>query len=106
MRSSPSTHARRHATLATAMTFKAHVRDGRILLDEPTDLPDGAEVELETVGAWDELSDDGRREVEDALAASEEDLAAGRFVSAEELLTKLARRIFVTWRCGLWVARS
>jgi hypothetical protein len=71
------------------MTFKAHVRDGRILLDEPTDLPDGAEVELETVGAWDELSDDGRRAVEEALAASEEDLAAGRFVSAEELLTKL-----------------
>ncbi len=72
------------------MTFKAQVRNGRIFLDEPTDLPDGVEVELETVEAWDdELSDDDRRQLEMALAASEDDFAAGRFVSAETLLTKL-----------------
>jgi hypothetical protein len=69
------------------MTFRAHVRNGRIFLDEPTDLPDGAEVELETVE--DDLSEHARRQIEQALAVSEEDFAAGRFVSTDELLTKL-----------------
>ena len=26
--------------------YKAHVRNGRLLLDEPTDLPEGTEVDL------------------------------------------------------------
>lgn len=69
------------------MTFRAHVRNGRIFLDEPTDLPDGAEVELTAVE--DDLPDCARQQIEQALAASEEDFAAGRFVSADELLTKL-----------------
>lgn len=29
--------------------LKAHVKNGRLLLDEPTDLPDGSEVELTLV---------------------------------------------------------
>lgn len=28
------------------MTLRAHVKNGRLVLDEPTTLPEGAEVEL------------------------------------------------------------
>ena len=31
------------------MTLKAQVREGRLVLDEPTDLPEGTEVELTLV---------------------------------------------------------
>ena len=33
------------------MTFRARVKNGRLTLDEPTDLPDGAEIELQPVPA-------------------------------------------------------
>lgn len=87
-RSKPSTSPQRRAKMVIAMTFKAHVRNGRILLDEPTDLPDGAEVELAPVEG-DDLDDDERQQLEEALAASDADFAEGRFVTAEELLAKL-----------------
>jgi hypothetical protein len=47
------------------MPFKAHVRNGRLVLDAPTDLPDGAEVELVPV---DEMIEAERRSLEQALA--------------------------------------
>jgi hypothetical protein len=34
------------ATAGIALTIKARVREGRLVLDEPTDLPDGTEIEL------------------------------------------------------------
>jgi len=34
------------ASFPTMQPLKAHVRNGRLLLDEPTDLPDGDVVEL------------------------------------------------------------
>jgi hypothetical protein len=71
------------------MTFKAHVRNGRILLDEPTDLPEGAEVELAPV--VERLDDDERRRLEQALAESDADVAAGRVQPADEVLAELRR---------------
>ena len=73
------------------MTFKAHVRNGRILLDEPTDLPDGAEVELTPVADRDDLNDEERRRLADAIAESEEDIKAGRVYPAEDVLAELRR---------------
>lgn len=32
-----------------AMTFRARVKNGRLTLDEPTDLPEGSELELQPV---------------------------------------------------------
>jgi hypothetical protein len=40
--------------------LKAHVRNGRLVLDEPTDLPEGTEVELVVADSWDDLDDDDR----------------------------------------------
>lgn len=71
------------------MTFKAHVRNGRITLDEPTNLPDGTEVALEEVA---ELDDDERERLAAAIAESDEDIRAGRVRDAFEVIDELRRR--------------
>ncbi|MGA9523265.1 MAG: hypothetical protein WBV82_17490 [Myxococcaceae bacterium] len=72
--------------------LKAQVRDGHLVLNEPTDLPEGAEVELIPVDGWDDLDEKDRRQLHAALEASEEDVAQGRVRPAEELLAELRRR--------------
>ena len=74
------------------VTWKAHVREGRLRLDEPTDLPEGAEVELVQADGWDDLDDEDRARLHEALAASQEDRAAGRVVGADEVLARLRER--------------
>ncbi len=71
--------------------LKAHVRKGRLVLDEPTDLPDGTQVELVPADSWDGLDDEDRLRLHEALERSEADLRAGRVVSADELLAELRR---------------
>ena len=61
---------------------------GRIHVDEPTDLPEGTELELLVV---DELDDDERARLHAALRASEEEFAAGKSVSADDFLAQLRR---------------
>lgn len=52
-------------------TFKAVVRDGRLVLDEPTDFPEGEVVYLQQIDAADvgegELSADEREDLFNAL---------------------------------------
>lgn len=69
--------------------LRARVRNGRLVLDEPTDLPEGAEVELMPV---DELDDDEREELHRALRESVAQMRAGQLVDAEELISKLRSR--------------
>jgi len=40
--------------------LRARVRGGRLLLDEPVELPDGTEVELRLVDKGDNLDDEDR----------------------------------------------
>ena len=68
------------------MTFKARVHNGRLVLDAPTDLPEGAVVELVLV---DEMSDEEREELEGALAEADDDVKAGRVYTAAEVLDAL-----------------
>jgi hypothetical protein len=51
------------------LVLKAHVRNGRLLLDEPTDLPEGDVVHLQQVdAATDEgMSDEEREDLLQAL---------------------------------------
>ncbi|MBI4511032.1 MAG: hypothetical protein HY698_15470 [Deltaproteobacteria bacterium] len=77
--------------------MKARVQNGRLVLDEPTNMPDGTEVEVVLVDG-DDLDDDDRARLHAALAESEEDFAAGRFRDAEEVLADLRRRHGC--RCG------
>ena len=50
--------------------LKARVQNGRLLLDEPTDLPDGMVVELVADDDGDDLTKQERRALHDALSAS------------------------------------
>ncbi len=66
--------------------LKAHVKDGRIVLDEPTDLPEGAEVELIVIG--DELTSEERAELYASLERALDDSEAGRGMDAWAFLAE------------------
>ena len=82
-------HRRRALCLLTMMPLRARVKNGRLLLDEPTDLPDGTEVDLAVVD--DDLDDDDRAALHAALEASEEDFSAGKGIPAAEVIAGLRR---------------
>jgi hypothetical protein len=71
------------------MTLKARVKAGRLVIDEPTDLPEGTEVELLPLDPGDWLDDDDRAALHRALSDSDEDVKAGRLVDAGVILRQL-----------------
>jgi hypothetical protein len=71
------------------MTVKAHVHKGRLILDEPTQLPEGTVVDLLPLDPGDWLDPADRAALHQALVASQEDVAAGRLIDAEEVLREL-----------------
>jgi hypothetical protein len=79
------------ATL-TLMTIKARVRAGRLVVDEPTTLPEGTELELLPLDPGDWLDDADRAALHAALAQSQADVAAGRLVDAADVLRDLRSR--------------
>jgi hypothetical protein len=74
------------------MTIKAKVRAGRLVVDEPTTLPEGTEVELLPLDPGDWLDDADRAALHEALAQSEADVAAGRLVDATDVIKHLRGR--------------
>lgn len=74
------------------MTVKATVRSGRLVVDEPTTLPDGTEVELLPLDPGDWLDDADRAALHRALAQSEADVAANRLVDAADVVKALRGR--------------
>lgn len=74
------------------MTITARVRAGRLVLDEPTDLPEGAEVELLPLDPGDWLDDTERAALHQALRESDVDVAENRLVDADEILRELRSR--------------
>lgn len=71
--------------------FKAHVHNGRLVLDEPTELPEGTEVSL-TVTDEDELDDDERARLHESLRRSMAQAKAGQFIDADQVIGKLLAR--------------
>ena len=74
------------------MTIKACVRAGRLVLDEPTELPEGAEVELLPLDPGDWLDETDRAALHQALRESDADVDAGRLIDAEVVLRELRSR--------------
>jgi hypothetical protein len=64
--------------------LKVQAKNGRLVLDEPTDLPDGAEVEVVVID--DELTTEERAELHASLDRALDDSEAGRRVDAGEYL--------------------
>ena len=74
------------------MTITARVRAGRLLVDEPSELPDGTEVELLPLDPGDWLDEADRAALHDALRQSDADVATGNLIDAAEILQELRRR--------------
>lgn len=71
------------------MTLRARVKNGRLVVDEPTDLPEGAEVELAVLG--DDLDHEDRERLHSALDAADDELRAGKGLPGEPILAALRR---------------
>lgn len=71
--------------------LKAHVRGGRLVLDEPTDLPEGSEVELVPLED-EELDPEERARLDAALERSIAQAKAGQVVDADTVIKKLLSR--------------
>lgn len=74
--------------MSTAL--KARVRAGRLILDEPTTLPEGSEVSL-FIDPIDDLDEDKRRELDAILDESLAEASAGQVVSNEEAFRSMER---------------
>lgn len=71
--------------------LRAHVRNGKIVLDEPTDLPEGAVVEV-LLPESGSLTAKERAELEAEIEASAEEFERGDFVDAHAFALKLAAK--------------
>jgi hypothetical protein len=71
--------------------LKAHVMGGRVVLDEPTDLPDGPEIEL-TVVEDDDFEPEERARLDAALDSGIAAARAGDLVDADEVIRELLAR--------------
>jgi hypothetical protein len=71
------------------MTIKARVHAGRLVVDEPTTLPEGTEVDLLPLDPGDWLDEVDRKALHAALEESHQDVAADRLVDAADVLKSL-----------------
>jgi len=72
--------------------LRARVEKGRLILDEPTTLPEGTVVDLVADDEGDNLTDEERRALHAALAAAWESAQAGKVRPASEILDELRGR--------------
>ena len=71
--------------------FRARVQKGRLVLDEPTSLPEGTVIELVADDEGDDLTATERRALHEALEDSHESAKAGRLRTAATVLDELRR---------------
>lgn len=83
------TQAEVGAILAAMLPLRARVINGRLVLNEPTTLPEGAEIELAFVE--DDLDDVERARLHEALDAADDELRAGKWISGTQLVAALRR---------------
>ncbi len=72
--------------------IQARVEKGRLVLDEPTTLPEGTTIDLVADDDGDDLTDEERRALHDALASSWRSAEAGQSRPATEILDELRRQ--------------
>jgi hypothetical protein len=78
--------------------LKAHVRKGRLVLDEPTDLPEGEVVELipldEVISTdGDDLDDEERAALHRSIDESIEDEQAGNVEDLSKIIAELRAQL-------------
>jgi hypothetical protein len=75
------------------MSLRARVENGRLQLDEPTDLPDGTEVDLVADDEGDDLSDREREALHEALLKPSASALAGDLRPAAAIIEELRRSV-------------
>jgi hypothetical protein len=75
--------------LAPMLPLRARVTNGRLVLDEPTTLPEGTEVELALVD--EDLDEEDRSRLHDELDAADDELRAGKGIPGKQLIAALRR---------------
>lgn len=74
------------------LTLKAKVHSGRLVMDEPVDLPEGTEVELVPAEDADSLSVEDRARLHAALERSAAQFRDGQGIAADEALRRIGKR--------------
>ena len=76
------------------MTYalKARVHDGRLVMNEPVDLPEGTEVELVPAPEDDTLDEENRARLHAALGRSSAQFQTGQGILANDVLMALETR--------------
>jgi hypothetical protein len=72
--------------------LKAEVRDGRLVLDVPSDLPDGTILELIVADEGDDLDEDERAALHEAIDGALAEARAGMGRSADDVIKGLRAR--------------
>jgi hypothetical protein len=78
--------------LETMQPFRAHVKNGRLVMDEPTDLPDGTELTLTLADEGDDLDDEERARLHESLRRGIAQAQAGQLVDADVVIGRLLAR--------------
>jgi hypothetical protein len=74
------------------MVLRAQVRNGHLVLDEPTSLPEGTVLDLVVDDEGDNLDDEERAALHSDLAAAWESVRQGRVRPATDILNELRSR--------------
>ncbi|MBI5480275.1 MAG: hypothetical protein HY906_15530 [Deltaproteobacteria bacterium] len=72
--------------------LKARVQNGRLVMDVPTEFPEGTEFDLVIADEDDELDPDERAALDASLEKGRQQAEAGRTLSAREVLEELKAR--------------
>jgi hypothetical protein len=74
--------------------LRAHVKNGRLVLDEPTELPEGEVIELVPIDdvlerGGDYLDEEDRAELHKAIREGIDQMKAGNLIDADTALAEL-----------------
>jgi hypothetical protein len=72
--------------------LKAVVKNGRLVLDEPTELPEGTELVLAVIDDGEPLDEAERARLDESLRLSFAQARAGQLVDGDEVIGRLLAR--------------
>jgi hypothetical protein len=79
--------------MTTMLPLKAHVKNGRLVLDEPSDLPEGEVIELVSLdpvlAGGDDLDEEERAALHAEIEASIADAKAGKLIDHDVVMAEL-----------------
>jgi hypothetical protein len=81
--------------------LRARVEKGRLVLNEPTTLPEGTVIDLVADDEGDDLTDEERRALHEALSASWQSAEAGRLCPASAFWTNVSAQVNLPVRTTL-----